>query len=107
MVAHNRNVEEIITKENEWKKKPPSKSIEKEELKDKIKTHSGIELRSVFGPEDVKDIEYSEDLGMPGSAPFTRGVYPSMYRGRLWTMRQYSYYGQPLLYPPYLFIQLI
>lgn len=93
MVAHNRNVEEIITKVNEWKKKPPSKSFEKEELKDKIKTHSGIELKSVFSPEDVKDIQYSEDLGMPGSAPFTRGVYPSMYRGRLWTMRQYSGFG--------------
>ena len=93
MVAHNRNVEEIIIKENEWKKKPPSKSIEKEELKDKIKTHSGIELKSVFVPEDVKDIQYSEDIGMPGSAPFTRGVYPSMYRGRLWTMRQYSGFG--------------
>ena len=51
MVAHNRNVEEIITKENEWKRKPPSKSIEKEELKDKIKTHSGIELKSVLVPK--------------------------------------------------------
>jgi len=93
MVAHNRNVEEIITRENEWKKKPPSKSFEKEELKDKIKTHSGIELKSIFGPKDVKDIQYSEDIGMPGSPPFTRGVYPSMYRGRLWTMRQYSGFG--------------
>jgi len=96
MVAHNRNVEEIIIKENEWKKKSPSKSIEKEELKDKIKTHSGIELKSFFGPEDVKDIQHSEDIGMPGSAPFTRGVYPSMYRGRLWTMRQYSGFGDAI-----------
>jgi len=93
MVAHNKNIEELITKEEEWKKKPPSKSIEKEELKDKIKTHSGIELKSVFSPEDIKDIQYSEEIGMPGSTPFTRGIYSSMYRGRLWTMRQYSGFG--------------
>ncbi|MFX1339652.1 MAG: methylmalonyl-CoA mutase [Promethearchaeota archaeon] len=93
MVTHNKNIEDIISKEEEWKKKPPSKSFEKEELKDKIKTHSGIELKSFFGPEDVNDIQYSEDIGIPGSPPFTRGVYPSMYRGRLWTMRQYSGFG--------------
>ncbi len=93
MVAHNKKVEEIIVKENEMKQKPPFKSNQKEDLKDKIKTHSGIELKSVYSPEDVKDVQYNEDLGMPGSAPFTRGVYPSMYRGRLWTMRQYSGFG--------------
>ena len=53
----------------------------------KIETDSGIEIKKVYTPDDLpKDI--SEE--MPGSFPFTRGVQPDMYRGKLWTMRQYS-----------------
>ncbi len=44
-------------------------------------------------PEHIKDFNYSKDLGNPGEYPFTRGVYPTMYRGKLWTMRQYAGYG--------------
>jgi len=44
-------------------------------------------------PEDLRDFDYRKDLGNPGEYPFTRGVYPTMYRGRLWTMRQYSGFG--------------
>ncbi|MBE0432214.1 methylmalonyl-CoA mutase [candidate division WOR-3 bacterium] len=47
----------------------------------------------MFSPEDLKDFEYKRDLGEPGKYPFTRGAYPSMYTGRLWTMRQYAGYG--------------
>ena len=53
-------------------------------------TDSGIELKTVYGPADLEGFEVDRDLGRPGSAPFTRGIYPSMYRGRLWTMRQYA-----------------
>ena len=53
-------------------------------------TDSGIEVRSVYGPDDLEGFEPARDLGSPGELPFTRGVYPSMYRGRLWTMRQYA-----------------
>ncbi len=53
-------------------------------------TDSGIELKPVYGPEDLEGFDVERDLGRPGEAPFTRGVYPSMYRGRLWTMRQYA-----------------
>ena len=48
-------------------------------------TLSGEEIRPLYGPEDVGPFE--ERIGFPGEFPFTRGVYPSMYRGRLWTMR--------------------
>src|SRR6185369_771855 len=44
---------------------------------------------------DTVDLDYERDLGFPGSYPFTRGVYPSMYRGRLWTMRQFAGFGTP------------
>ena len=55
-------------------------------------TISGIENEPLSTPENV-DVEYARDLGYPGEYPFTRGVYPSMYRGRLWTMRQFAGFG--------------
>jgi methylmalonyl-CoA mutase N-terminal domain/subunit len=53
-------------------------------------TTSGIELRDVYGPEDLQGFDLDADLGLPGSPPFTRGIHPTMYRSRLWTMRQYA-----------------
>ncbi len=54
---------------------------------------SGIPIHETYRPSDVADVDYSRDLGEPGSYPYTRGVQPSMYRGRLWTMRQYAGFG--------------
>ena len=53
-------------------------------------TSYGMPLKSVYTPEDVADGDYMRDLGFPGDYPFTRGIRPDMYRGRLWTMRQYA-----------------
>ena len=61
------------------------------ERKETFKTSSGIELPAVMLP--LKEMDYMGDLGFPGEYPFTRGVQPSMYRGRLWTMRQYAGYA--------------
>jgi methylmalonyl-CoA mutase N-terminal domain/subunit len=58
-------------------------------------TLSGEPLRPVYGPEDLRGWDPAERLGEPGAFPFTRGVYPSMYRGRLWTMRQFAGFGTP------------
>ncbi len=55
-------------------------------------TISGIENEPLYSPDNV-DVDYERDLGYPGVYPFTRGVYPSMYRGRLWTMRQFAGFG--------------
>ena len=55
-------------------------------------TISGIEVEPLYTPDTV-DVDYARDLGFPGEFPFTRGVYPSMYRGRLWTMRQFAGFG--------------
>jgi len=60
---------------------------------DRRETDSGIELKPVYGPEDLEGFDPERDLGRPGEPPFTRGVYPTMYRGRLWTMRQYAGMG--------------
>jgi methylmalonyl-CoA mutase N-terminal domain/subunit len=56
------------------------------ERREKFMTTSGIELARQYGPEDGGE-QYERDLGDPGSVPYTRGIYSTMYRGRLWTMR--------------------
>jgi methylmalonyl-CoA mutase N-terminal domain/subunit len=60
-----------------------------------VATLSGEPLRPVYGPEDLEGWDPAEKLGVPGAFPFTRGVYPTMYRGRLWTMRQFAGFGTP------------
>jgi methylmalonyl-CoA mutase, N-terminal domain len=60
-----------------------------------FETLSGEPLEPLYTPEDVKELDYVRDLGYPGHYPFTRGVYHSMYRGRLWTMRQFAGFGTP------------
>ena len=62
------------------------------ESRSEYRTLSGLPLKRVYTPEDVKDLRH-EDLGLPGQYPYTRGPYPTMYRGRLWTMRQIAGFG--------------
>jgi methylmalonyl-CoA mutase, N-terminal domain len=61
--------------------------------KARFETSSGIEVKSVYGPGDPAGFDAQKDLGNPGEFPFTRGIYPTMYRGRFWTMRQYAGFG--------------
>jgi len=56
-------------------------------------TDSGIAIKTVYDPSDLKDFDEERQLGEPGKFPYTRGVQPTMYRGRLWTMRQYAGFG--------------
>ncbi|WP_256872808.1 protein meaA [Candidatus Entotheonella palauensis] len=56
-------------------------------------TPSGFDVAPLYTPEDAKAIDFENDIGYPGEFPFTRGIYPSMYRGRLWTFREYSGFG--------------
>jgi methylmalonyl-CoA mutase N-terminal domain/subunit len=58
-----------------------------------FETLSGEQLKPLYTPEDVARLDHDRDLGYPGAYPFVRGVYPTMYRGRLWTMRQFAGYG--------------
>ncbi|WP_083757264.1 acyl-CoA mutase large subunit family protein [Carboxydothermus hydrogenoformans] len=59
----------------------------------KVVLDSGIEVKTVYGPDDLAGFNYQEKLGEPGQYPYTRGIQPNMYRGRLWTMRQYAGFG--------------
>jgi len=70
-----------------------SKSSGPAERKEKFTTLSGIPVERVYSQDSFGDSETEESIGFPGEYPFTRGIYPTMYRGRLWTMRQYAGFG--------------
>ena len=79
-----------------WEKNTLNKAISKSpERESSFKTTSYIELKRLYTPLDVSDSDYCGELGFPGEFPFTRGVQPTMYRGRLWTMRQYAGFATP------------
>ncbi|MFB3885309.1 MAG: methylmalonyl-CoA mutase [Thermodesulfobacteriota bacterium] len=61
----------------------------------RFSTISDLEIKDLYTPDDIQQIDYSRDIGFPGIYPFTRGVQSSMYRGRLWTMRMFSGLGGP------------
>jgi len=86
----NEEVGKIKKERLKWEDKILNNFTERGERKDSFESPSGIPLKHVYGPEDIQNINYLEDLGFPGTPPFTRGVYPNMYRGRIWTMRQYG-----------------
>ena len=65
------------------------------ERKDTFESDSGLEIDTTYDPGDLAEFDYEEQVGYPGEYPYTRGVQPNMYRGRLWTMRQYSGYASP------------
>jgi methylmalonyl-CoA mutase, N-terminal domain len=80
---------------------PPDQTVEKaiekaaakSERKERFTTLGGIPLKTVYTQEDLAGQNAEEAIGAPGEFPYTRGIYPSMYRGRLWTMRQYAGFG--------------
>ena len=65
------------------------------ERKESFDTDSIEGISRAYGPDSVADVDYLQDVGFPGEYPFTRGVQPTMYRGRLWSMRQYAGFGTP------------
>jgi methylmalonyl-CoA mutase N-terminal domain/subunit len=79
-----------------WEKATLTKAISKSpERQPSFKTTSSIELKRLYTPLEMVDSDYCDELGFPGEFPFTRGVQPTMYRGRLWTMRQYAGFATP------------
>ena len=78
----------------EWQEKVLDPALKRApERQEKFETSSGINLAPVYCPEDIQELDYAAALGYPGEYPFTRGIQPTMYRGRLWTMRQYAGFG--------------
>lgn len=83
---------EVTAYDEKWDK-AVAKAVEKgrkNERREKFVTGSGAEVKQVYTPADIADLDYVEDIGMPGEFPFVRNVQANGYRGRLWTMRQYA-----------------
>ncbi len=78
---------------NAWNAKVEKANEKHPERKKQFVTGSNAPINRVYTPLDQKDFDYVKQLGLPGEFPFTRGVQPTMYRGRLWTMRQYAGFG--------------
>lgn len=87
-------VEAIKKRRERWESEVLQESLETlPETHDTFTTISGLEVKRLYTPEDIKDLDYERDLGFPGQYPFTRGIHPTMYRARIWTMRMFSGLG--------------
>lgn len=90
------NLKRISKEQERWEKERYQKAVEKTgERKDTDFRTSSTEVRPLYTPVDIADLDYNRDLGYPGEYPFTRGVQATMYRGRLWSIRQYAGFGTP------------
>ncbi len=85
----NKESEIIKQGKNDWE----TKSSKKSETRERFKNLSDIEIERLYTPNNVENLNYLNDLGFPGEYPYTRGAYPTMYRGQLWTMRQFAGFG--------------
>ncbi len=89
-----KELEKIRAGKEKWDQGPVTKTLSRSpEAKPVFTTISGTPVERLYTPVDVQGIDYDRDLGYPGLFPFTRGVQPTMYRGRFWTMRQYAGFG--------------
>ena len=76
-----------------WEKEVQKARKQKADRKTRFSTVSDLEIKAIYTPEDVKDLDFARDIGYPGVFPFTRGCQPTMYRGREWTFRMFSGMG--------------
>jgi len=77
-----------------WTERAVTPALSKHpERREQFATTSGVEVERLYTAEDAAGVDYQRDLGYPGEFPFTRGIQPTMYRGRFWTMRQYAGFG--------------
>ena len=76
-----------------WEEGPLAKALQRSPERSEGFNTSSLDVARLYTPLDIADFDYERDLGFPGEYPFTRGVQPTMYRGRLWTMRQYAGFG--------------
>jgi methylmalonyl-CoA mutase N-terminal domain/subunit len=86
-------LDKIAAKKEKWAAKLEATVKKRPEREAQFATDSGFVIDTVYTPLNLKDMDYDRDLGLPGEFPYTRGVQPNVYRGRLWTMRQYAGFG--------------
>ena len=88
-----RDLAAIREERERWETDSLDPYLEHAERKDEFVTVSNHEVDRLYTPEDIAEMDYNADLGVPGEEPYTRGAYPTMYRGRTWTMRQFAGFG--------------
>ncbi|MFQ6078948.1 MAG: methylmalonyl-CoA mutase [Thermodesulfobacteriota bacterium] len=88
-------LKKIGDEEKKWAEESSKILSEIPERQPRFSTISDMEIKGLYTPKDIENIDYSRDIGFPGVYPFTRGVQPSMYRGKIWTMRMFSGLGGP------------
>ncbi|MBC8460714.1 MAG: methylmalonyl-CoA mutase family protein [Deltaproteobacteria bacterium] len=93
LVFNQKIFDDIEEEERKWQEELAKVFAAKPERLERFSTVSDKEIKRIYLPTDVKEQDYLKDLGFPGEYPFTRGVQPSMYRGRLWTMRMFAGLG--------------
>jgi len=93
LVFNKKIFEDIEQEEKKWREKLDKIFAARPERLERFSTVSDKEIERIYTPADIKEQDFSKDLGFPGEYPFTRGVQPSMYRGRLWTMRMFAGLG--------------
>jgi methylmalonyl-CoA mutase N-terminal domain/subunit len=87
---------QLTAEETRWEEKVLAPALERSpERKEVFTTLSGAPVERLYTPSDLAEFDYARDLGDPGEYPFTRGIHRTMYRGRVWTMRQFSGFGSP------------
>lgn len=91
MIYERRELDRLKEKRETWEKE--NKNLSRREVR--FTTVSGMEVPSLATPDILDSFDYLSDLGFPGFYPFTRGIYNTMYQGRLWTMRQFAGFGSP------------
>jgi methylmalonyl-CoA mutase N-terminal domain/subunit len=86
--------EESADRKSQWQKETLQPSLEKlPERNIPLTTVSGEQIETLYTPADVQNIDFESEIGWPGEYPYTRGIHPSMYRSKVWTMRQFSGFG--------------
>ena len=93
MTPNEEKLHEIRRRKEKWEKETVVKSFDKLPEKGEYTTSSDVRIERIYTPAELQDFDYLRDLGFPGEYPLIRGVYPTMYRARLWTMRQYAGFG--------------
>ncbi len=93
-MTSNDSIDAIAKARRHWEGETLAKALERHsERRESFETVSGLPTDRLYTPEQIRDLDYERDLGFPGEFPFTRGIQPTMYRGRPWTIRQYAGFG--------------
>ena len=93
MMFNKKKLDDIQKQMENWEKETVVKSFDRLSERGELSTGSGIPVNRLYTPIDVAEFDYVKQQGFPGQYPLTRGVYPTMYRARFWTMRQYAGFG--------------